>query len=208
MEKKNINDTICISLITLGETMVGKSSLISKYIDNIFEDNIVSTIGFDIKIKEIRRNNKNIIIKIWDTAGQERFNSIQKQYYKNIDGILLIFDLTNLNSFNNLNQWFEKIEKHSPKNCNIVLIGNKCDKEDEIEVKDDDIQKLIFENCGIKYFNTSAKSGFNVNECFDYFIDEIVKIKEENKNDETIIIKKKQFENNRKKKKLSQCCDT
>ena len=63
MEKKNINDTICISLITLGETMVGKSSLISKYVVNIFEDNIVSTIGFDIKIKEIRRNNKNIIIK-------------------------------------------------------------------------------------------------------------------------------------------------
>ena len=170
--------------------MVGKTSLISKYIEDIFEDSLVTTIGFDFKLKTIIKNNKIIQLKIWDTAGQERFNSIQKQYYKNIDGILLIFDLTDLSTFNNLNQWFDKIERESPKNCSIVLVGNKCDKKDMIKINKDDASNFANEKFGIKYFETSAKTGFNVNEIFDYLVDEILTIKNDS-NNETIIIKRK-----------------
>ena len=190
MIEDNSNKGIFISLITLGESMVGKTSLISKYIEDIFEDSLVTTIGFDFKLKTIIKNNKIIQLKIWDTAGQERFNSIQKQYYKNIDGILLIFDLTDLSTFNNLNQWFDKIERESPKNCSIVLVGNKCDKKDMIKINKDDASNFANEKFGIKYFETSAKTGFNVNEIFDYLVDEILTIKNDS-NNETIIIKKK-----------------
>ena len=190
MIEDNSNKGIFISLITLGESMVGKTSLISKYIEDIFEDSLVTTIGFDFKLKTIIKNNKIIQLKIWDTAGQERFNSIQKQYYKNIDGILLIFDLTDLSTFNNLNQWFDKIERESPKNCSIVLVGNKCDKKDMIKINKDDASNFANEKFGIKYFETSAKTGFNVNEIFDYLVDEILTIKNDS-NNETIIIKRK-----------------
>ena len=190
MIEDNSNKGIFISLITLGESMVGKTSLISKYIEDIFEDSLVTTIGFDFKLKTIIKNNKIIQLKIWDTAGQERFNSIQKQYYKNIDGILLIFDLTDLSTFNNLNQWFDKIERESPKNCSIVLVGNKCDKKDMIQINKDDASNFANEKFGIKYFETSAKTGFNVNEIFDYLVDEILTIKNDS-NNETIIIKRK-----------------
>ena len=200
MIEDNSNKGIFISLITLGESMVGKTSLISKYTEDIFEDSLVTTIGFDFKIKTIIKNNKTIQLKIWDTAGQERFNSIQKQYYKNIDGILLVFDLTDLNTFNNLNQWFDKIEKESSKDCSVVLVGNKCDKIDMIQINKDDASNFANEKLGIKYFETSAKTGFNVNEIFDYLVDEII-TNENNSCNETIIIKTKY-----RIEKKNKCC--
>ena len=206
MLEENSNKIICISLITLGEAMVGKTSLISKYINDIFEESTVSTIGFDFKVKTIQKNNKNIKIKIWDTAGQERFNTIQKQYYKNIDGILLLFDLTDINTFNNLNQWFERIEKESPKDCIAVLIGNKCDKKDEIKIDNDKASNFANDEFGIKYFESSAKTGFNLNEIFDYLIDEILKVKEENQINETIIIKTKIHKTTTHNDNIKKCC--
>ena len=104
-EEKQQNQNRLISLITLGESSVGKTSLICKYVDNSFENSVISTVGIDFKIKKINKFGTNINLKIWDTAGQEKFNTIQNQFYKNINGILLIFDVTNNSSFDNLYKW-------------------------------------------------------------------------------------------------------
>ena len=197
-EKKKL-----ISLITLGETSVGKTSLISKYVDNIFENSVISTVGIDFKLKHLNKYGTNLSIKIWDTAGQERFNSIQSYFYKNIDGILLTFDLTNIISFEQLTKWYEQVKNVSPEGCTVVLIGNKIDLYDEIKISDEKANNFAKKH-SIKYFPISCKSGYNVNEVFDYIIFEILSNQKETKNDNHIIIPKKMKDP--KSKKLLQCC--
>ena len=106
----------------------------------------------------------------------------------------------------NLNQWFEKIEKESPKDCIVVLIGNKCDKKDEIKIDNDKASNFANDEFGIKYFESSAKTGFNLNEIFDYLIDEILKVKEENQIDDTIIIKTKIHKSKTNNDNIKKCC--
>ena len=199
-EEKQQNQNRLISLITLGESSVGKTSLICKYVDNSFENSVISTVGIDFKIKKINKFGTNINLKIWDTAGQEKFNTIQNQFYKNINGILLIFDVTNNSSFDNLYKWYEKIQNESPENCIIVLIGNKIDLIDEIQISDEKAINFAQEH-SIKFFPISCKYGYNVNEVFDYIIFEILKNqKDEKKN---IIIEKKILLDS---KKHIKCC--
>ncbi len=197
-----------ISIITLGEASVGKTSIINRYINNIFDDHTISTIGCDFKIQFITIDDKKITMKIWDTAGQEKFNSIQNQYYKNVDGVLLVFDKTSLSTFENLNKWFDKIEKHSPKNCIVALAGNKKDLTNDIEVEDDYAENFALENFGIKYYSVSAQNGENIKEIFEYLVREILKNKEEKDNRETIVVKNNfRVSNlNDKKKKKKNCC--
>ena len=208
MNDEEKNSDFFISIITLGEASVGKTSIINRYINNIFDDYTISTIGCDFKMHFITIDDKKIRMKIWDTAGQERFNSIQNQYYKNVDGVLLVFDKTSLSTFENLNKWFEKIEKHSPKNCIVALAGNKKDLTNNIEVEDDYAENFALENFGIKYYSVSAQNGENIKEIFEYLVREILKNKEEKDNRETIVVKNN-FRVSKaigKKKKKKNCC--
>ena len=118
-------------VLLLGNSNVGKSSLFLRFVDDVWNDTFVPTIGVDFKIKTFEIDSKKIKMQIWDTAGQERFKNIISSYYRGAHGILLLYDVTDKESFKNLSNWLIEIEKNASKNILRILIGNKCDLEDK-----------------------------------------------------------------------------
>ena len=163
-------------ILTLGETTVGKTSLLNKFTENTFSKTQFATIGIDFKLKKININGKTIELKIWDTAGQERYRNLTKQYYKGADGILLIFDLTKKETFLKINDWIDQLNSHfNQDEISIILIGNKKDLSDrEISYEEGNERG---KELNILYFETSAKTGENVNEAFNCLTNEIFKKK-------------------------------
>ena len=206
MEEKIIREVI--QLGTLGDSGVGKSNLSSVYVNNKFEPEIIATIGFNCLIKDtiIKINNieKKIKIKIWDTAGQEKFKSVSVQYIKNCIGILLVYSIDERNSLNNLENWIKDIkDKTNYEKVPLILIGNKCDLEDERKVSKEEGEKFALKY-NIKFFECSAKNNINVNQAFESLINEVV----ENYQDEFISENDKgiKIEENNDKKKKEGCC--
>ena len=167
---KNNKDKIkrtYISLATLGNSNVGKTNIINNFLGLQFTDKNITTIGIDFKIKNvILENNSKLKVKIWDTAGQERFRSMAFNFLKNIQGILLIYDLTDESSFISIDRWINNLEnKLDIKNVPIILVGNKNDKEDERKISYEKGLKYA-QKYNFKFFEMSAKTGENVNEAF------------------------------------------
>ena len=165
-----------IKFLVLGDTTIGKSCLIERYISNTFKENYIATIGMDIRSKRLDINNIDVTLTINDTAGQERFRSLTKMVYKGADGILVGFDLTKPKTLEQVEFWIKQIESNKTKDSplSLVLFGNKCDKTDEIEVKEGDIEK-IKEKYNLRYFKTSAKDGTNVQNIFEYLAKIVLK---------------------------------
>ena len=153
-------------VLLLGNSNVGKSSLFLRFVDDIWNDTFVPTIGVDFKIKTFNIDSKKIKMQIWDTAGQERFKNIIASYYRGAHGILLLYDVTDKDSFKNLSNWLIEIEKNASKNVLKVLIGNKCDLEDKRVVTFNQ-GKEFADTYGLKFIETSAKKKMNVNEAFE-----------------------------------------
>lgn len=154
-------------IIIIGDSNVGKSSLVLRYCDNKFIQNFISTIGIDFKIKTIEIDGMKIKVQIWDTAGQERFRSISKAYYRGSHGIILVYDVTDKQSFNNLKIWINQLNDMKEKPC--VVVGNKVDT-DKREVTYEDAKNFL---TGYDYFETSAKNNIGVNEMFEYLIQKV-----------------------------------
>ena len=185
MNKINTTPEFQIKLLTLGETGVGKTSIILRYTDNSFLNSQLYTIGIDCKIKKIKIDNKYINVLIWDTAGQERFRNIKSHYYNNADGILLVYDISNRESFENLNYWLNEINQKADKNkINLILVGNKSDinfNNNKIEENEEDNNNIIkqkreisyeegkkmAESCNVNFIETSALNSYNIEKCFD-----------------------------------------
>ena len=165
-----------IKFLVLGDTTIGKSCLIERYISNTFKENYIATIGMDIRSKRLDINNIDVTLTINDTAGQERFRSLTKMVYKNTDGILVGFDLTKPKTLEQVEFWINQIESNKTKDSplSLVLFGNKCDKTDEIKVKEADIEN-IKEKYNLRYFKTSAKDGTNVQNIFEYLAKIVLK---------------------------------
>ena len=163
MSEEIANYTI-ISLILIGDSLVGKTSLMKRYVDNEFFDDTLSTIGIEVVTKKKKINNKLYHIKIWDTCGQERLRSLTLNYYKNADGIILVYDVNSEESFSNLDYWMKSI-------------GNKIDKKDLIDK--DSLNDFVEKHNNIPMYKTSAKSGINVNEAFDKICTMIIDSDEE-----------------------------
>ena len=157
---------LIFKVLLLGNSNVGKSSLFLRFVDDIWNDTFVPTIGVDFKIKTFELDNKKIKIQIWDTAGQERFKNIIASYYRGAHGILLIYDVTDKDSFKNLQNWLIEIEKNANKNVLKVLIGNKSDLEDKRVINYNE-GKEFADSYGLKFIETSAKKNRNVNEAFE-----------------------------------------
>ena len=163
-----------IKIILLGESGVGKSRICHSYIKSLKDFNDMSTIGVDFKFKEVKVDNMKFRVHIWDTAGQERFRSIIKNYFRNNDGNILVFDLTNRQSFIKLESWLLEINEHSD-NKNVFLVGNKLDMVnlDNDYIRDHEITELISAYPNIKkYYKLSAVTRNN----FDESINDIINL--------------------------------
>ena len=160
------NYDFIFKVLLLGNSDVGKSSLILRYVDQVWSDTFVPTIGVDFKVKTLELQNKQIKMQIWDTAGQERFRNVISSYFRGAHGILLIYDVTNRDSFKNLESWLIEIEQNSSENVLKVLIGNKNDLVDDKEIKTEEGQAFANRN-GMQFIETSAKENTNVTEAFE-----------------------------------------
>ena len=159
-------------IITVGDSGVGKTSIIRRYVHSIYDDDSLSTIGVSFSYKEVVRGKDKIKLKLVDTAGQEKFKSLTKSYFKNTDVVLFVFALDDKISFNNIKEWIELFIQNNSreKEVLIYLVGNKNDLNSDIE------QKLIddFANENqFKYISTSAKDNISINELFEQIADNL-----------------------------------
>lgn len=161
-----------IKLLTIGNSGVGKTCLLLRYTSESFSGTFITTIGIDFKIKTVDINGKKVKLQIWDTAGQERFRTITQSYFRGAQGILLVFDVTDRTSFNNVRTWMESIDTHADKSVNRILIGNKCDMP-ERAVSRSEAEGLAKEY-GVSYFEASAKKGIGVEEAFRNIAEQVV----------------------------------
>ncbi len=146
-----------IKIVLIGDTSVGKSNLLSRYVSNYFDEESKGTIGVDFAAKHLVINDKNIKVQIWDTAGQEKFRAIIKSYYANAHGFVIVYDVTKQNSFLHLKNWIDILEANSIKDPKILMIGNKIDLEDERVVSPFDGEKMAQEHKSF-FMETSAKT--------------------------------------------------
>ena len=160
------NYDFIFKVLLLGNSDVGKSSLLLRYVDSVWSDTFVPTIGVDFKVKTIDIDGKKVKLQIWDTAGQERFRTVVSTYFRGAHGIFLIYDITNRDSFKNLENWLIEIEKNASENVLKILIGNKNDLEDERDISPDEGKSFANRN-GMQFMETSAKMNTNVNEAFE-----------------------------------------
>ena len=153
---------VVLKIIVVGDTCVGKTSLLLAYTGGNFEDNYISTIGVDFKEKSLVINNYNVKLKIMDTCGQERFKSLNKNFYSHADGIMFVFDVTQESTFKNIDSWLNESENYGEK-YKKILVGNKIDLINIIKVNKEKIENYA-KNKKMIYFETSAKKGVNVEE--------------------------------------------
>ena len=201
-----------LKILIIGNSGVGKSCLLVRFADDIYQENYIATIGVDFKIKTLDVDEKNVKLQIWDTAGQDRFRNITASYYRGAAGIAIVYDITDPESFFNINSWLIEVEKNASKNVYKILIGNKCDLEEKRKVTFEQ-GKEFADTHGMKFFETSAKNAHNVEESFITMTREIIKInvdKEKNvKNKESDSKVKIDLKNNKGKslvKDESGCC--
>jgi small GTP-binding protein len=159
-------------LLILGESSVGKTCILLRYTDDHFNINHLATIGIDFNIKIVSLEDKFIKLQIWDTAGQDRFKTITKTYFKGAQGILLVYDITNEDSFENIRNWVKQIEQNATKNVCKILIGNKHDRDDR-KVTYEQGEELAKEY-NMHFLETSAKTNYNINEAFVNITKEIL----------------------------------
>ena len=213
-EGEETNYELLYKIIIIGDAAVGKSNILTRYIKNEFCQNTKSTVGVELGIKFIKIKGVNAKIQIWDTAGQERYRAITSSYYKGSHGCFIVYDITNQSSFDNVEKWYEHVQKEAGKDISIILVGNKSDLENERKVskeKGEDLAKNL--NC--PFFETSAFSGINISQIFQELGNNIFErtggvkneedldIELENDNNKAINLNKSNGSDSEEKKK---CC--
>ena len=189
-----------IKIITLGNTSVGKSSFILKYIENKFTYNYTTTLGLDFKQKKIKlKNGKEVRLRIFDTAGQERFRTVSVSFIKKADGVILIYDISNRESFDSIGEWIKNIRETGKEILPVVLVGNKCDLPPEKRKITVIEGKEKADEFKLPFFESSCKEGINIKEVFHKLIEEITTKSSWSQNGEFKTLKK----GNKNEKK---CC--
>jgi len=152
-------------LLLIGDSGVGKSCLLLRFADDTYTESYISTIGVDFKIRTVELDGKTIKLQIWDTAGQERFRTITSSYYRGAHGIIVVYDVTDVDSFNNVKQWLHEIDRYASENVNKLLVGNKSDLASKRAVTYEQ-GKEFADSLGIEFIETSAKNATNVEKAF------------------------------------------
>ena len=192
-----------IKLVIIGDSGVGKTNFIFQFTEGRFSNIHVTTVGFDYKSKIIKLPNskKNVKLQIWDTAGQERYMAINKNLFQKVQGIILMYDLTNRDSFEHVSNWLNLVKQNASSKI-IILVANKSDLEDEKRIVTKEEGERIAENNNILFFEGSGSSGDNVDKIFTTIAEEIYKNIMEERNDRnngSLVL-------NRKKKEKKNCC--
>lgn len=159
-------------LLLIGDSGVGKSCLLLRFADLTYTESFISTIGVDFKIRTIELDGKTVKLQIWDTAGQERFRTITSSYYRGAHGIIVVYDVTEADSFSNVKQWLAEIERFACEKVNKLLVGNKCDLTTKRAVEYE-TAKAFADKLSIPFLETSAKTATNVDKAFTMMASEI-----------------------------------
>ena len=175
MQNKTLPE-LKLKLLIIGDSAVGKTSMLLKYVDNFFPETHMATIGVEYKSKTINTDKYKINLNIWDTAGQERFKSITRSFFNNTNGIVFVYDLTKKESFDGVKNWIKDSEPYGK--FESVLCGNKLDLDNKREVKYDALKEYGLKK-KMEVFETSAKNGMNLDKVFQKLIDLILKSRTE-----------------------------
>ncbi|XP_058510099.1 ras-related protein Rab-35 [Solea solea] len=167
-------------LLIIGDSNVGKSSLLLRFADSSFSGSYITTIGVDFKIRTVDIDGERVKLQIWDTAGQERFRTITSTYYRNTHGVIVVYDVTNPESFVNVKRWLNEISQNCDNVCKI-LVGNKNDDPSRKQVDTQDAMRFG-ESVGVRVFETSAKENINVEEMFMTFTRMVLRAKKQSQN--------------------------
>jgi len=164
-------------LVLIGDSGVGKSCLLLRFADDNFTDSYISTIGVDFRFRTITIDKKTVKLQIWDTAGQERFRTITSAYYRGADGIIMVYDVTSVESFEHVEEWLNEVERHANESTSKLLVGNKADLVNEKQVTEETAQRFA-DKLGISFIETSAKTSTNVDTAFHTMAQELIRTRE------------------------------
>ena len=186
MDEENSYDLL-YKIVIIGDTNVGKSNILSRYLTNEFTSNTKSTVGVELGIKFLKIKNTSTKIQIWDTAGQERYQAITSSYFRGSDGCFIVYDITNETSFNNIEKWFDKIHEENDKEIPVIIVGNKCDLENERKISTEKAKEKA-QNLKCAFYETSALKAINIEQIFEELVNTIYDKTGGNKSDDDIHI--------------------
>ena len=170
----NVEPETSIKLLVLGDSSVGKSNFIGRFINEEFSPTHISSSGLDLKTKDIELQNKIIRVQLWDTAGQEKYRSITKNLFLRVQGIIAVFDLTNEDSFTSIKSWIITIREECGSHMPVILVGNKCDLVDEKIISDEEANTYAKKE-KLQYFETSTKDDINIKKSIEEICSKIIK---------------------------------
>ena len=195
------NYDLTLKLLVVGDSSVGKTNFVMRLINNEFSKNYMTTSGIDLKTTDIEIKNKKIHIQLWDTAGQEKYKAITKNLFLKVMGALIIYDITNEASYNNLKSWVKLIKEECGKHMQLIILGNKSDLNDQRKISKDEAINYAKEQ-KIDYIETSSKTGENVKKAVTMICENILENKEMNDTSSFVLDNSSYLMDKRKKK----CC--
>ena len=208
------NYDLIFKIVLIGDSGVGKTNILSRYINNEFSLATQSTVGVEFGSKIIKKNGKVIKLQIWDTAGQERYKSITSAYYKGSRGAFVVYDITRKSTYDNIDKWIGELKTNGSEDVLIMLVGNKSDLEEKREVITEEVEKKAQEQ-KLAFCETSALNGKNVEYAFENLINEILKkVEKEKINEAKQLAESKAItletadrnKNEKNSKKKKKCC--
>ena len=163
-------------IVMIGDSGVGKSCILLRFADDKFNENFYATIGVDFRFKNVMVDDKSVKLQIWDTAGQERFKTITSAYYRGADGIIIVYDITDRNSFAHIKDWLDDVNKYTDDNPLKIIVGNKIDLIKDKQINNNDMKTMTAQT-GIEIIECSAKDSIKINELMEIMTKKLIEKK-------------------------------